>query len=75
MSNFQTGFSSGAKELINRMVSDKGLIVRELISNSLDAIFKAKTGEKEIWVATKFNNEKKEGTLTITDTGVGMTRD
>ncbi len=79
-------FQTESKELLNLMInsiySNRDIFLRELISNASDAIDKYKylelTSEGkvpgknyEIWIKT--NN--KERTITITDNGIGMSKD
>ncbi|ARF11093.1 heat shock protein 90 [Hokovirus HKV1] len=83
MENYQ--FSAEIKQLLNIIInflySDKEICIRELISNSSDALEKLKThnllnnnsnnNKYEIYITP--NTE--ERTLTIRDFGIGMTRD
>jgi len=64
------------------LYSDKDIFLRELVSNSCDAISKLKILsseesleilDKDLQIDVKLDTEKK--TLTITDTGIGMTHD
>lgn len=64
------------------LYSDKDIFVRELVSNACDAIRKVKIlgdqgllsyGEDEFRVEIKI--DKEAGTLTFSDTGIGMTAD
>lgn len=64
------------------LYSDKDIFIRELISNATDALNKVKilkeqerleTGEAEFQISVVLN--KGEKTLTIADTGIGMTED
>lgn len=81
------GFQSEVKQLLNLMIhslySNKEIFLRELISNASDAgdklRFKALTdsslydGDAELSVKLSFDKENK--TITISDNGIGMTRD
>ncbi len=64
------------------LYSDKDIFLRELVSNSCDAISKLKilsseesfdVLDKDLQIDVKIDKEKK--TITITDTGIGMTHD
>ena len=80
-------FKTEVKQLLDLMIhslySHKEVFLRELISNASDAIDKARyealtssdllEGEKE-W-KIKITSDKDAGTLTISDNGIGMTRD
>ena len=81
------GFQSEVKQLLQLMVhslySNKEIFLRELISNASDAAdklrFKALSnpalyeGDGELRVRVSFDADK--GTLTISDNGIGMTRE
>lgn len=81
------GFQSEVKQLLQLMIhslySNKEIFLRELISNASDAAdklrFKALSnpalyeGDGELHVRISFDAEK--GTLTISDNGIGMTRE
>ncbi|HDR1189990.1 TPA: molecular chaperone HtpG [Pasteurella multocida] len=81
------GFQSEVKQLLQLMIhslySNKEIFLRELISNASDAAdklrFKALSapelyeGDGDLKVRIRFDEEK--GTLTISDNGIGMTRD
>lgn len=80
-------FKTEVKELLDLMIhslySHKEIFLRELISNASDAIDKARyesltnkdilenTGEWKIKIIV----DKKAGTITVRDNGIGMTRD
>ncbi|HHT7700312.1 molecular chaperone HtpG [Pasteurella multocida] len=81
------GFQSEVKQLLQLMIhslySNKEIFLRELISNASDAAdklrFKALSapelyeGDGDLKVRIRFDEEK--GILTISDNGIGMTRD
>ncbi len=79
-------FKTEAKQVLDLMIhsvySNKDIFLRELISNSSDALDKrrfeavkqpelAATGEYEIWIAA----DAEERTLSVSDNGIGMSRD
>lgn len=80
-------FKTEVKELLNLMIhslySHKEIFLRELISNASDAIDKARHASltnREISDASgewkiKITPDKKANTLTISDNGIGMTRE
>ncbi|SHF67429.1 molecular chaperone HtpG [Vibrio gazogenes] len=81
------GFQSEVKQLLNLMIhslySNKEIFLRELISNASDAADKLRfqalsdselyQGDADLAVRLSFDKEAK--TLTISDNGVGMSRD
>ncbi|MFC1507654.1 molecular chaperone HtpG [Pseudomonadota bacterium] len=81
------GFQSEVKQLLHLMIhslySNKEIFLRELISNASDAADKLRfrvlsqpdlyENDADIGVKLSFNAEA--GTLTISDNGIGMTRD
>ena len=79
------GFQSEAKQLLHLMIhslySNKEIFLRELISNASDAIDKLRFEglsrpelvEGELGIRVDVSKEDK--TITLTDTGIGMTRD
>lgn len=81
------GFQSEVKQLLHLMIhslySNKEIFLRELISNASDAAdklqFKALEnpdiymGDADL--AVRISADKEAGTLTISDNGIGMTRD
>lgn len=81
------GFQSEAKRLlhlmINSLYSNKEIFLRELISNASDAIDKLRfqsLSEPELMgedndLKIRIDVDKDAGTVTVTDNGVGMTRD
>ncbi|MCK5862676.1 MAG: ATP-binding protein, partial [Candidatus Hydrogenedentes bacterium] len=79
-------FKTEAKQVLDLMIhsvySNKDIYLRELISNSSDALDKrrfealkqpelASSSDAEIWIAA--DTEKR--TLTVSDNGIGMSRD
>ena len=80
---FQTEVSQLLKLIIHSLYSHKEIFLRELISNSSDALDKlryltlTKDDFKSFSFSPKISIEFKEGdepTLTITDTGIGMSK-
>ena len=81
------GFQTAAKQLLQLMIhslySNQEIFLRELISNASDAIDKLRfaaladdsvlEGQGEFTI--QVDVDKDAGTLTITDNGIGMTRD
>ncbi|MFU0814689.1 MAG: molecular chaperone HtpG [Rahnella inusitata] len=81
------GFQSEVKQLLHLMIhslySNKEIFLRELISNASDAADKLRfralstpelyEGDGELHVRLAFDKEKR--TLTMSDNGIGMTRD
>lgn len=79
---FQTEVSRLMDIIINSLYSHKEVFLRELLSNSADALEKARfisvtddsfLGEQqELEIRVSFNTDRR--TITISDTGIGMTR-
>lgn len=81
------GFQSEAKQLLQLMIhslySNKEIFLRELISNSSDAIdklrFESLSHSDLLGADSEFkiqiDIDKEAGTVTITDNGIGLTRD
>lgn len=81
------GFETEAKQLLHLMIhslySNKEIFLRELISNASDAADKLRfealskpdllDNDSELQVQIDF--DEKKGTITISDNGIGMTRD
>jgi len=81
------GFQTEVKHLLHLMIhslySNKEIFLRELISNASDAADKLRfealsneslyEGESELGIRVDFNKEDR--TVTVSDTGIGMTRD
>ncbi len=68
--------------VIHSLYTDKEIFLRELISNSVDALEKYRylslteeIEKEEISLEIKITANKEEGTLTISDTGIGMTKE
>lgn len=80
---FQTEVSQLLDIVIHSLYSNKEIFLRELISNASDAIDKAKYEgltndkiyEKDSDWKIKITPDAEAGTLTISDNGIGMTRD
>ena len=81
--NFEAETGRILELLTHSIYSNKEIFLREIISNSNDAIDKArlksitdtsflKEGEK---FEIKVDIDKKEGTITVSDNGIGMTED
>ena len=80
-------FQAEVKQLldivINSLYTDKEIFLRELISNAADALEKYRyeslvnkdVTDQELPLEIVIEQDEKEGTLTITDTGIGMTKD
>ncbi len=69
--------------LVHSLYTSKDIFLRELISNSSDALDKLRfesnkgteVADKDLPLEIKITFDEKKNTLTITDTGIGMTRD
>ena len=80
---FQTEISQLLDLMINSLYSQKEIFLRELISNSSDAIdkrrFEALTDasllDEDQELAVIITADKEANTLTVSDNGIGMTRD
>ena len=80
---FQTEVNQLLKLMIHALYSNKEIFLRELISNASDALDKLRfeavsddalsEGETELSVLVDFDKEAR--TVSITDNGIGMTRD
>ncbi|BDQ37711.1 chaperone protein HtpG [Pseudodesulfovibrio nedwellii] len=78
---FKAEVSQLLEILVHSLYTNKEIFLRELISNASDALekvrFKAQSdsGEPEIAPEIRITADEDAKTLTITDTGIGMTRD
>lgn len=80
---FQTEVNQLLKLMIHALYSNKEIFLRELISNASDALDKLRfeavsndalnEGEEELAISVMFDKDKR--TVTISDNGIGMTRD
>ncbi len=80
---FQTEVNQLLKLMINSLYSNKEIFLRELISNASDACDKLRfealaddalyEGDSDFKIRVDFDKEKR--TITITDNGIGMTRE
>lgn len=80
---FQTEVSQLMKLLVHSLYSNKEIFLRELISNASDASDKLRfeavsneglyEGQSEIKISVSF--DKEQGTITVTDNGIGMNKD
>ncbi len=80
---FQTEVNQLLKLMIHALYSNKEIFLRELVSNASDALDKLRfeavsndaltEGEEELYIQVEFDKEAK--TVTISDNGIGMTRD
>ena len=67
--------------LVHSLYTNKEIFLRELVSNASDALEKARFKatadgvEDDVTPEIRIDSDKDAGTVTITDTGVGMTRD
>ena len=81
--HFQAEIQQLLNIVIHSLYTDKEIFVRELISNAADACeklrFKQSSGspilQSETPPAISVTTDDKAGTITITDTGLGMTRE
>ncbi|MCF6268406.1 MAG: molecular chaperone HtpG [Melioribacteraceae bacterium] len=83
----QFEFKTDVKELLNILVhslyTNREIFIRELISNASDALdkirFESNKGteifQNDLELEISVKGDEKENTLTITDTGYGMTKD
>ncbi|MGM0787795.1 MAG: ATP-binding protein, partial [Thermodesulfobacteriota bacterium] len=80
---FQTEVNQLLNIIINSLYSNKEIFLRELISNASDAIdkisFEAQTNPDILGDDTEFKikitPDKENQTLTVSDNGIGMTKD
>ncbi len=80
-------FKTDVKELLNILVhslyTNREIFIRELVANASDALdklrFESNKGTKiyqsDLELEITVNGDEKENTITITDTGLGMTKD
>lgn len=81
--SFQAEIKQLLDILIHSLYSDREIFLRELVSNASDALNRAQfelltnqdvlDAESELYIEVKIDEEAK--TLTISDSGIGMTRD
>ena len=83
----QFEFKTDVKELLNILVhslyTNREIFIRELVSNASDALdklrFESNKGteiyQNDLELEITINGDEKENTITITDTGLGMTKD
>src|SRR4030095_4310371 len=80
--SFQAEIQQLLDIVIHSLYTDREIFVRELLSNAADACEKLRflqaTGQSEILspelaLSISVSNDEKEGAITITDTGIGMT--
>jgi TNF receptor-associated protein 1 len=80
---FQAEISQLLDIVIHSLYTDREIFVRELVSNAADACEKlrflqtsgAAVHQAEVVPAISVTTDDKAGTITVTDTGIGMTRD
>jgi len=80
--HFQAEIQQLLDIVIHSLYTDKEIFVRELISNAADACEKLRftqssgqaVQQSEVAPAIAVSTDEKAGTITITDTGLGMTR-
>ena len=80
---FQTEVNQLLKLMIHALYSNKEIFVRELVSNASDALDKLRfeavsndalnEGDEELAITLEFDKEAR--TITVSDNGIGMTRD
>lgn len=69
--------------LVHSLYTSREIFLRELISNASDALDKlrfqstkgAKIADKDLPLEIRINFDDKKNTITVSDTGIGMTRD
>ncbi len=80
--HFQAEIEQLLNIVVHSLYTDKEIFVRELISNAADALeklrFLTSSGktifQADLALGIAITTDEKEGTITFTDTGVGMTR-
>src|SRR5579871_5808260 len=81
--HFQAEIQQLLNIVIHSLYTDKEIFVRELISNAADACEKLRFSQSagktihqsEVAAGISIATDDKAGTITITDTGIGMTHD
>ncbi|MHA1443429.1 MAG: molecular chaperone HtpG [Candidatus Hodarchaeales archaeon] len=82
--DFQAEVKKVLDILINRLYKNREIFLRELISNSADALHRARIVlleqkenvlDPDVELAIRVSFDEDEGTITISDTGIGMTYD
>jgi len=80
---FQTELKQLMDIIVNSLYTDREIFLREVISNSSDALEKLRytqitnkeIADPDLPLEITIQGDEDENTLTITDTGIGMTRD
>ena len=80
---FQTEVKKLLNIVVNSLYTDREIFLRELISNSADALEKLRyesvvnkeAVEQDLPLEISIELDDKENTITVIDTGIGMTRD
>ncbi len=80
---FQTEIRQLLDIVINSLYTDREIFLRELISNAADAMEKVRfiqlsgqeTKDKDLALEILIKTNEEENTLTITDTGIGLTKE
>ena len=82
--DFQAEVKKVLDILINRLYKNREIFLRELISNSADALHRARIVlleqkenvlDPDVELAIRVSFDEDEGTITISDTGIGMSYD
>src|SRR5688572_8231255 len=79
--HFQAEIQQLLNIVIHSLYTEKEIFIRELVSNAVDALEKVRylqaSGEAifqpEAALKVAIQTDEKEGTITFTDTGIGMT--
>ena len=69
--------------VVHSLYTDQEIFIRELVSNAADALekirFQQAAGQKhfqpDLALEITVNTDEKENTITVTDTGIGMSED